>query len=105
MEHRVLLFRARATHERSRVQKLVASSFSTSTRAWLLLASFLGTLALQNVAHREEKTRESLQLTQALQLGPEALAKIRAEALELERRALIYGRVPPAELNVGGAGR
>jgi len=54
---------------------------------------------------KEEKTRESLDLTQVLQLGPEALAKVRAEALELEKRASIYSRVPPAEQSLGASSR
>lgn len=52
-----------------------------------------------------EKTRESLQLTQILELGPEELAKIRTEALELEKRASMYGRTPPAEHGIGAASR
>jgi hypothetical protein len=48
-----------------------------------------------------EKTRETLELSQVRQLGPEELAKIRAEALELEKRASIYGRTPPAEYSLG----
>ncbi len=51
MEHRFLLLRDGATHARSRLQKRVAGSFSTNTSVWLLLASFLGTLAHQSLAH------------------------------------------------------
>lgn len=51
-----------------------------------------------------EKTREYLELTQVRQLGPEELAKIRAEALQLEKRASIYGRTPPAEHGLGASG-
>ena len=46
--------------------------------------------------------REVLVLTKLVQLGPEALANVRAEALKLERRAYrtkrnVYGGTPPAE--------
>ena len=44
-----------------------------------------------------EKLRETLELAEVVKLDPEALAKVRAEALELEKRALVYGRAPPAE--------
>jgi hypothetical protein len=44
-----------------------------------------------------EKLRENLELTEAVTLGPEALAKAGAEALELEKRAYVYGRTAPAE--------
>jgi hypothetical protein len=40
---------------------------------------------------------EVLVLQKLEQLGPEAIEKIRAEALELETRAAMYGRVPPSE--------
>lgn len=52
-----------------------------------------------------EKTRETLELSQVRQLGPEELTKIRAEALELEKRASIYGRTPPAEYSLGATNR
>lgn len=45
-----------------------------------------------------EKLREILMLTQIVKLNPDALAKARAEALEIEKRAYLYGRTPPAEL-------
>lgn len=44
-----------------------------------------------------EKLRETLELTEIIKLSPEALAKARANALELEKRAYVYGRTPPAE--------
>ncbi|MFZ0854045.1 MAG: hypothetical protein WAO08_33200 [Hyphomicrobiaceae bacterium] len=47
---------------------------------------------------KAEKLRETLELAEIVNLGPEALAKARAEALELEKRAYVYGRTPPAEL-------
>lgn len=46
---------------------------------------------------RGEKLRETLELTEIIKLSPEALAKARADALELEKRAYVYGRTPPAE--------
>jgi len=49
MDHRFL--RAGGRDARFRRHKLVASSLSTSTKAWLLLASILGALALQSLAH------------------------------------------------------
>jgi hypothetical protein len=46
-----------------------------------------------------EKLRESLELTEIVKLDANAMAQARAEALEIEKRAYIYGRTPPAELN------
>ena len=46
---------------------------------------------------KDERKQETLQLVKVVHLGPEALAKVRAEALELEKRASVYGRTPPAE--------
>ena len=48
-----------------------------------------------------EKLRETLELAEIVKLSPEALAKARADALQLESRAYIYGRTPPAELMPG----
>ena len=48
-----------------------------------------------------EKLRETLMLTEIVKLTPDALAKARAEALEIEKRAYTYGRTPPAELMKG----
>lgn len=50
----------------------------------------------------DDATRETLELVDFVQLGPEALAEARAEALELEKRAYeinkeVYGQTPPAE--------
>lgn len=45
-----------------------------------------------------EKLRETLELVEVVKLDPEPLAKARADALELEKRAFVYGRSPPAEL-------
>src|SRR5712671_7616099 len=45
-----------------------------------------------------EKLRETLELAEIVKLTPDALAKARAEALEIETRAYLYGRTPPAEL-------
>jgi len=49
-----------------------------------------------------EKSKETLELVKVVQLGPEALAEARAEALKLETRAYkisknVYGHTPPAE--------
>jgi hypothetical protein len=49
-----------------------------------------------------EKTRESLELVKVEPLGPEALADVRAKALELEKSAYkrsksVYAHTPPAE--------
>jgi hypothetical protein len=41
--------------------------------------------------------QEEMELVQIEQLGPEALAQVRAEALEMEGRAYIYTGTPPAE--------
>ena len=45
-----------------------------------------------------EKLRETLELSEIVKLTPDALAKARAEALDIEKRAYLYGRTPPAEL-------
>ena len=47
---------------------------------------------------RGEKLRETLELNEIVKLTPDALAKARAEALEIEKRAYLYGRTPSAEL-------
>jgi hypothetical protein len=47
---------------------------------------------------KAEKLRETLELTEIVKLTPDALAKARAEALDIEKRAYLYGRTPPAEL-------
>jgi hypothetical protein len=51
-----------------------------------------------------EKTRETLELTAVVQLDPEALAKVRADALELEKRASMYGQTSPPEHAAGEDG-
>jgi hypothetical protein len=48
-----------------------------------------------------EKLRETLELTEIVKLTPDALAKARAEALDIEKRAYLYGRTQPAELMKG----
>ena len=53
-----------------------------------------------------EKTKETLELAQLVQLSPDELAKVRAEALKLEAHAYeiskdVYGKTPPAELPSG----
>jgi hypothetical protein len=45
---------------------------------------------------RGEKTKETLELTEMRTLDPEAMARVRAEAMALETRAAVYGREPPA---------
>jgi len=47
---------------------------------------------------KAEKLKETLELAEIVKLSPDALAKARAEALEIEKRAYRYGRTPPAEL-------
>ncbi|MCZ7573221.1 MAG: hypothetical protein M5U01_32120 [Ardenticatenaceae bacterium] len=55
-----------------------------------------------------DATKETLELVDFVQLSPEALAEVRAEALELEKRAYeiskeVYDQTPPAEpLGTGG---
>jgi hypothetical protein len=48
--------------------------------------------------------REVLVLHKVERLGREAMDKARAEALELEQRAGMYGRIPPAEERTSNAG-
>jgi hypothetical protein len=50
----------------------------------------------------DDATRETLELVDVIQLTPEALAEVRSEALELERRAYeiskeVYDQTQPAE--------
>ena len=49
-----------------------------------------------------EKTQETLELVKVVQLGPQALAEVRAEALKGEKRAYkiskdVYANTPPVE--------
>ena len=49
-----------------------------------------------------EKTKETLELAELVQLSPEALAEVRAEALKLEKHAYeiskdVYAHTSPAE--------
>jgi len=57
-----------------------------------------------------EKTQETLELVKVVQLGPQALAEARAEALKLEKRAFeiskkVYAQTPPAEHTPGVQGQ
>ena len=57
-----------------------------------------------------DKTQETLELVEHVQLGPEALAKVRTEALEMEKRAYkisknVYVHTPPAEHTPGAKGQ
>jgi hypothetical protein len=45
----------------------------------------------------KDEEQETLELVKVIELSPEALADARAQALQLETRAYIYGRTPPAE--------
>jgi hypothetical protein len=56
----------------------------------------------------EDATKETLELVNVVHLSPEALADVRAQALELEKRAYenskdVYAHTPPAELASTGA--
>jgi hypothetical protein len=53
---------------------------------------------------KREKLHETLELREIVKLTPDALAKTRAEALAIEKRAYLYGRTPPAELAQSGTG-
>ncbi|NIN37067.1 MAG: hypothetical protein GTO60_19025, partial [Gammaproteobacteria bacterium] len=49
-----------------------------------------------------DATQEELELVEYVQLSPEALAEVRAEALELDEHAYevseeVYGQTPPAQ--------
>jgi hypothetical protein len=52
----------------------------------------------------DDATQETLELVKRVELSPEEMAKVRGDALELEKRAYIYARTPPAEYTPGGAG-
>jgi hypothetical protein len=45
----------------------------------------------------DDSQQETLELVEVIQLDPEALAEVRAEALALETRAYVYAQTPPAE--------
>jgi hypothetical protein len=45
----------------------------------------------------EDVQQETLELVDVVKLSPKELAEVRAEALELEERANVYGSTPPAE--------
>jgi hypothetical protein len=49
----------------------------------------------------EDVQQETLELVDVVELSEDALAEVRAEALELEERANVYGSTPPAEHNDG----
>ncbi|GIV79665.1 MAG: hypothetical protein KatS3mg050_4059 [Litorilinea sp.] len=46
----------------------------------------------------DDSQQETLELVEVIELDEEALAKVRAHALELEERAYMYSRTQPAEL-------
>ena len=48
-----------------------------------------------------DEQQETLKPVDFVQLSPKALAEVRAEALELEKRAYVYGHTPPAEHTLG----
>jgi len=45
----------------------------------------------------EDEQQEEMELVKVVQLDPKALAEVRAQALELEKRANVYGTTPPAK--------
>jgi len=45
----------------------------------------------------DDTQQETLELVDVVELGADELAEVRAEALELENRAYVYGRTPPAQ--------
>lgn len=47
--------------------------------------------------HGDDANQEEMELVEVVQLDAEALAQVRAETLELEKRAYIYGQTLPAE--------
>jgi hypothetical protein len=53
---------------------------------------------------KREKLRETLELREIVKLIPDALARARAEALAIEKRAYLYSHTPPAELTQGASG-
>jgi hypothetical protein len=48
-----------------------------------------------------DEQQETLKLVDFVQFSPKALAEVHAEALELEKRAYVYGHTPPAEHTLG----
>jgi hypothetical protein len=52
----------------------------------------------------DDAQQETLELVDIVQLGPEELAEVRAEALALETRAYVYAQTPPAEQRSGAIG-
>jgi hypothetical protein len=47
----------------------------------------------------DDKNKEEMELVHVIHLDSEALAQVRAEALDLEKRAYLYGETEPAEEN------
>jgi hypothetical protein len=45
----------------------------------------------------DDATQENLELLERVELDAEEMAAVRAEAVNLEKRAYIYARTPPAE--------
>jgi hypothetical protein len=50
---------------------------------------------------KRERTRETLELAEVTQLDAEGMAKVRAAALDIEKRAYDYGHTPPSDLWAG----
>jgi hypothetical protein len=46
---------------------------------------------------KRERTRESLELAEVKQLDSKGMAEARTAAFDIEKRAYVYGRTPPAE--------
>ncbi|MBI5031566.1 MAG: hypothetical protein HZB51_13645 [Chloroflexi bacterium] len=77
---------------------LVIEEFSRAEPDFFQLKYYARGVGVVGVGWRgPDPNREILQLVDHFQLSSDALARIRAEALELEKRAYVYGRTQPAE--------
>jgi hypothetical protein len=77
---------------------LVTEEFSQTEPDAFQLKYYARGLGIVRVGWKgKDEEQETLELVKVIELSPEALADARAEALQLETRAYIYGRTPPAE--------
>jgi hypothetical protein len=77
---------------------LVTEEFSQTEPDAFQLKYYARALGIVRVGWKgKDEEQETLELVKVIELSPEALADARAQALELETRAYIYGRTPPAE--------
>lgn len=78
---------------------LVIEEFNAEEPGAFQLKYYARGVGLVQVGWRgSDPNQEELELVEIVKLEGDALAEVRAEALELEARAYLYGRTPPAEV-------